>query len=99
MRGEFLLFELFLLICIIFLNWKYELNIFTKYKKQLILVTIIVFFVHETSALLGFARNWFSLIEESTVGISILPLNLEDVLIAILAPIFIITLWEVLNKR
>ncbi|MBI5065169.1 hypothetical protein HZA97_02930 [Candidatus Woesearchaeota archaeon] len=99
MKGEFLLFELFLLACTVFLNWKYRLNVFTKYKKQLILTTIIAFFVHETVALLGFARTWFALINESTVGISFLPLNLEDVLIAILAPLFIITLWEVFNKK
>ena len=99
MRGEFLLFDFFVLLCVLVFYILCELRVFKKRWRSVVLVTIFAFFVLEFVTLLGFARNWWSVVPGVLVGVSLFPLNLEDVLLSLIAPVFLIILWEVCNKK
>jgi len=97
MIGEFLIFDIVVLIGAILINWKYKLGLFSKKnKRNLFIVTILGFFIVETIAIFGYVRNWWTV--NNLIGIQLPPLYLEDSFLYAILPFVIIALWESYSK-
>ncbi|UZE93915.1 MAG: hypothetical protein IB618_04115 [Candidatus Pacearchaeota archaeon] len=95
MIGEFLIFNIIILVIALIVNKTYNLNLFNKKnRKKLILVIILSFFIAETLAMLGYARQWWDIGHEVLVGISLPPIYLEDAFLYVIAPMIVIAVWE-----
>ncbi len=97
MIGEFLIFNIVMLVIAIILNKKRKLGLFSKNKGILLLVVIISFFVCEFFGIWGYARHWWDP-GFTYIPFSLHPVYFEDALSYVVATIIVVAVWERCKK-